>query len=271
MGDRTSGLTRRGVLGASALLLPRPVFAADESYDSAGRRLLAMERQLGLHINLAALDTANGNSIFYRESERVLMCSTFKVMLVAATLARVDSKNENLDRVIHYQKSDVLDYAPETAKNLSLGMSVRELCAAAITLSDNTAANLLYAGVGGPAGLTRYIRGLDDSRTRFDRIESALNTPDGELDTTTPSAMLANLKSLLLDDALSTPSRQLLTDWMIGCTTGLTRLRAGLPAGWRAGDKTGSGGVGQLNDIAILWPPRNRKPILVCAYTQGNK
>ena len=140
------------------MLLPMPALAADEGYDTAGRRLIALEKQLGLHINVAALDTGNGNSIFYRESERVLMCSTFKVMLVAATLARVDAESENLDRVIHYQRSDLLDYAPETAKNLARGMSVRELCAAAVTLSDNTAANLLFAGVGGPAGLTRYIR-----------------------------------------------------------------------------------------------------------------
>ncbi|HXS07179.1 MAG TPA: class A beta-lactamase [Rhizomicrobium sp.] len=264
-------MTRRAVLGASALLLPVPGLAADENYDSAGRKLLAMERQLGLHINLAALDTGNGNSIFFRESERVLMCSTFKVMLVAATLARVDGGHENLDRMIHYQHGDLLDYAPETAKNLARGMSVGELCAAAVTLSDNSAANLLYAGVGGPAGLTRYVRGLGDSRTHFDRMEGALNTPDGELDTTTPSAMLANLKDILLDDSLSASSRKLLTDWMIACTTGVTRLRAGLPSGWRVGDKTGSGGIGQLNDIAILWPPGNRKPILVCAYTQGNK
>jgi beta-lactamase class A len=271
MGKMRSGLTRRTVLGATAALLPMRVLAADESYDAAGRRLTTLEKQLGLHINIAALDTGNGNSIFYRESERVLMCSTFKVMLVAATLARVDSRDENLERIIHYQRSDLLDYAPETSKNLARGMSVRELCAAAVTLSDNTAANLLFVGIGGPAGLTRYVRALGDSRTRFDRVEPALNGPDGELDTTTPSAMLANLKSLLLDDPLSVASRKLLTDWMINCTTGLMRLRAGLPAGWRVGDKTGSGGVGQLNDVAILWPPGNRKPILVCAFTQGNK
>ena len=271
MGDRTPGLTRRALLGAAALLLPTPAGAADEAYDTPGRRFMAMEKQRGLRINVAALDTGSGNSIFYRESERVLMCSTFKVMLVAATLARVDSGKERLDRVIRYQKSDLLEYAPETTKNLARGMSVRELCAAAVTLSDNTAANLLFAGVDGPAGLTRFARSLGDSRTRFDRIEVALNVPDGELDTTTPSAMLANLKGLLLDDTLSPASRQQLTDWMIACATGMTRLRAGLPSGWRAGDKTGSGGVGQLNDIAILWPPGARKPVLVCAYSQGNK
>src|SRR5215469_3555770 len=171
MGETKSGLTRRALLGATALLLPAPALAIDESYDAPGARLLAMEKQLGLHINVAALDMGNGNSIFYRESERVLMCSTFKLMLVAATLARVDAKDENLDRMIHYQRSDLLEYAPETGKNLMRGMSVRELCAAAVTLSDNTAANLLFAGVGGPAGLTRYVRALGDSRTRFDRIE----------------------------------------------------------------------------------------------------
>ena len=115
------------MLGATALLLPTPSWAVDESYDTPGRRLMAMEKQLGLRINVAALDTGNGNSIFYRESERFLMCSTFKVMLVAATLARVDAGQENLDRMIHYQTSDLLDYAPETAKNLAQGMSVRAL------------------------------------------------------------------------------------------------------------------------------------------------
>ena len=271
MGESKTGLTRRALLGAPALLLPTPLLAADEGYDAPGRRFAAMEKDLGLHIGVAALDTGSGNSIFYRESERVLMCSTFKVMLVAAVLARADAGQERLDRVIHYQKSDLLDYAPETAKNLAQGMSVRALCAAAVTVSDNTAANLLFAEIGGPAALTRFARGLGDSRTRFDRIEGALNTPDGELDTTTPSAMLANLKSLLLDDALSAVSRKQLGDWMIACTTGITRLRAGLPPGWKAGDKTGSGGVGQLNDVAILWPPGRRAPVLVCAYTQGNK
>ena len=271
MGETFSRLTRRAALGAAALILPAPLLAADEGYDGPGRRFAAMEKQLGLRIGIAALDTGNGNSIFYRESERFLMCSTFKVMLVAAVLARVDAGKEHLDRVIQYQKSDLLDYAPETAKNLPRGMSVQALCAAAITISDNTAANLLFASLDGPAGVTRFVRKLGDSRTRFDRTEGALNSPDGELDTTTPSAMLANLKDVLLGRTLSAASRRQLTDWMVACTTGLTRLRAGLPPGWRAGDKTGSGGNGQLNDVAILWPPGNRAPVLVCAYTMGNR
>lgn len=270
MGESDFQLTRRFLLGASALLLPGAARAADDGYDTAGRRIAEMEKNLGLRIGVAALDTGNGNSIFYRENERALMCSTFKLMLVAATLKRADTGQEQLDRVVHYQKSDLLEYAPETSKNLARGMSVRALCAAAMMLSDNTAANLLFAGVGGPAGLTRFARDLGDSRTQFDRIEGALNVPDGDKDTTMPSAMLANLRDILLRDTLSAASRKQLTDWMIACSTGLTRLRAGLPQGWRAGDKTGSGS-GQSNDVAILWPPGNRAPVLVCAYTAGNK
>jgi beta-lactamase class A len=271
MGESNYRLTRRSILGASVLLLPGAALAVDDGYDVSGRRIADMEKRLGLRIGVAAMDTGNGNSIFYRENERALMCSTFKMVLVAATLKRVDAGQEQLDRVIHYQKSDLLDYAPETSKNLARGMSVKALCAAAVTVSDNTAANLLFIGVGGPAGLTRFARDLGDSRTQFDRIEGALNVPDGDKDTTMPSAMLANLRDILLRDTLSAASRQQLTDWMVGCTTGLMRLRAGLPQGWRAGDKTGSGGVGQLNDVAILWPPGNRAPVLVCAYTAGNK
>jgi beta-lactamase class A len=271
MGESNPAPTRRAMLGVSALLLATPLRAADEGYNASGRSLAAMEKRLGLRIGVAALDTGSGNSIFYRESERFLMCSTFKVMLAAAVLTRVDAGKERLDRVIHYQKSDLLDYAPETSKNLERGMSVGALCAAAVTLSDNTAANLLFADIGGPPGLTGFARDLGDSRTRFDRTEGALNVPDGERDTTVPSAMLANLRDILLGDTLSPASRKTLADWMIASRTGLSRLRAGLPPGWKAGDKTGSGAAGALNDIAILWPPAGRAPVLACAYTDGNR
>ncbi len=271
MGESNPVLTRRAMLSASALLLSTPLHAADGGYDAPGRRLAEMEKRLGLRIGIAALDTGSGNSIFYRESERFLMCSTFKVMLVAAVLTRVDAGKEHFDRIVRYQKSDVLEYAPETSKNVMHGMSIGALCAAAVTVSDNTAANLLFTAIGGPAKLTDFARDLGDSRTRFDRIEGALNVPDGERDTTVPSAMLANLRDILLGETLSAASRKLLTDWMIASTTGLARLRAGLPPGWKAGDKTGSGAAGALNDVAILWPPAGRAPVLVCAYTDGNK
>ena len=142
-----------------------------------------------------------------------------------------------------------------------------ELCEAAITLSDNTAANLILASLGGPEGLTAYARSIGDTTTRLDRIEPFLNeaVPGDLRDTTTPAAMLKNVHTLALGDALSAASKQQLTAWLLGNRTGDARLRAGLPAGWRCGDKTGSGERGTTNDIGVVWPPHGA-PIIVAIY-----
>lgn len=146
-------------------------------------------------------------------------------------------------------------------------MTVSELCEAAICQSDNAAANLLLHIVGGPHGLTLYTRSLGDNTTRLNRIEPYLNesAPGDVRDTTSPLAMLGDMEALLVHNALSPSSRALLTRWMVNCTTGGTRLRAGLPPGWQAGDKTGSGEYGSTNDIAIVWP-QGHKPLLIAAY-----
>jgi beta-lactamase class A len=147
------------------------------------------------------------------------------------------------------------------------GMSLAELCEAAMTMSDNTAGNLLLASLGGPQGLTAYARSLGDTVTRLDRIEPELNeaAPGDARDTTTPAAMAANVRALAVDKALSAVSREQLVRWLIGNKTGDTRLRAGLPAGWRVGDKTGSGERGTTNDVGVFWPP-DRAPVIVSIY-----
>jgi beta-lactamase class A len=149
-------------------------------------------------------------------------------------------------------------------------MSIRELCAAAITLSDNTAGNLLLASIGGPAGLTAFARTLGDDMTRLDRIEPDLNEalPGDPRDTSTPMAMLSNLRLLVLGSALSRPSRSQLTEWLVLNKTGDKRLRAGIPTGWKVGDKTGSGARGTTNDLAIIWPQQHA-PVLVSVYLTG--
>jgi beta-lactamase class A len=146
-------------------------------------------------------------------------------------------------------------------------MTLNELCHAAMTYSDNTAANLILAGLGGPKSVTAFARTLDDTITRLDRTEPTLNEaiPGDPRDTTTPAAMAKNMQALLIGHALSETSKGLLMQWLIGNKTGDSRLRAGLPKDWRAGDKTGTGDRGSTNDIAIIWPP-GRKPILVAAY-----
>jgi beta-lactamase class A len=175
--------------------------------------------------------------------------------------------------MIRYGPADIVDdwYAPVAKANLAKGqLSVAEMCQAAVEDSDNTCANLLLAGVGGPPALTAFWRATGDGTSRLDHNEPVLNrSPPGDPhDTTTPRAMAGNVRRFVLGKVLSPPSRERLTGWMIGCRTGDNRLRGGLPKAWRIGDKTGNNGKDASGDLAIAWP-RPDRPVLVCAYVQG--
>jgi beta-lactamase class A len=265
-------LSRKALLvGGVQLWLGLTAPAADEqkSGQPAAAGIAEIERDLQGRIGVAILDTANNRSITYRATDRFPMCSTFKLLAVAAVLSRVDKKDEQLDRRIPYGPADLLDWAPVTKEHVQQGnMTVDALCAAAIDYSDNTAANLLLQTIGGPHRFTEFVRSLGDPITRLDRNEPDLNTAikGDERDTTTPGAMLNDVKLLLLGETLSAASRQQLEAWLIKNTTGDKRLRAGLPPTWLVGDKTGTGDNGARGDIAIVRPP-NRAPILVVVYT----
>jgi beta-lactamase class A len=232
----------------------------------------ALEAIHGGRLGVAALDTGSGESFGYRTDERFPMCSTHKVLTAAAALASCDQGRLRLDQPIAYTQADLLAYAPITKQNAAAGfMTVAALCAAAIEWSDNTAANLLLNLVGGPSGWTRYARSLGDETSRLDRIEPDLNTaiPGDDRDSTTPAAMVRDLNTLLLGDALTKPSRAQLETWMRNGTITGTLLRAGLPRDWRVGDKSGSGDNGTRNDIGIIWPP-DAAPILAATYCTGS-
>ena len=250
---------------ASAEAAPK---AATSKSALSNEALSALEKRAGGRLGVAVLDTATGAQFGHRADERFPMCSTFKLLLVAAVLGRVDRGAEQLARRVAFSRADLLEHAPVATARVAEGaLSIAELCEASITVSDNTTANLLLASLGGPAALTRYARTLGDGMTRLDRNEPMLNmaTPGDPRDTTTPNAMLGNLKVLLTGDALSKASREQLSAWLVASKTGLERLRAGLPAGFRAGDKTGSGNNGTTNDVAIVWP-KERPPILIASY-----
>ncbi|MFK0164294.1 class A beta-lactamase [Rhizobium sp. NPDC090279] len=271
-------LSRRQSLAGGLLALPVLAGlsavgrAADDTSGEA--QIAALESKHPGRICVSILDMASGRRIEHRGDERILMCSTFKALAVALVLARVDKGEEKLDRRIRYSKSDLVDGSPATGAHVgdSHGMTVADLCTAAMTLSDSTAANLLLASFGGPKALTTFCRSLGDEITHLDRIEPELNyhdTPDDLRDTTTAAAMLENLRRLLFTDVLSPSSRSQLATWLIVNKTGDARLRAGLPKDWLVGDKTGTNGdkAGNANDIAVIWPS-SRAPIIVTAYCQ---
>ncbi|UYB53391.1 class A beta-lactamase [Xanthomonas sp. AM6] len=260
-------------LAAAALAVGTDAKVPQIKAPSLARRLAAIERGTGGRLGVALLDGSGATLGGQRQDERFPMCSTFKFLLAAAVLQRVDRGELDLERRVPIRAADMLAHAPVTERHVGGTLSVAELCRATMIFSDNPAANLLFPLVGDPPGLTRFLRALGDAQTRSDRYEPEMNRyADGDpRDTTTPAAMAATLRALLLGDVLQPASRTRLTEWLIDNRTGDDCLRAGLPRGWRIGDKTGSNGTDTRNDIAIVWPPGRRTPLLLTAYLNGAK
>ncbi|WP_046732219.1 class A beta-lactamase [Streptomyces humi] len=237
---------------------------------SAVARLRALEREHRARLGVFAWDTGTGARLRHRGGELFPMCSVFKTLAVAAVLRDLDE--DVLAEVVHYDEGDVerAGGAPVTGRpeNLASGMTVAQLCAAAVSYSDNTAANLLLEQLGGPVAVTRLSRSLGDRVTRLDRWEPELNSaePGRGTDTTSPEAIGATYARLVLGGALDGGDRHRLTGWLLANTTGGERIRAGLPRDWTVGDKTGTGGYGTANDVAIAWPP-GRAPVVVAVLS----
>jgi len=257
---------RRAVIATSlfTVFAPRWALADTAALDAAVRELEARSQgRLGVHV----IDSGSGREWGHRSDERFLMLSSFKTLIGALVLARADAGLAPLTKRVRYAKDELVSWSPVTEKHVGgEGLSLAELCEATITTSDNTAANLILAEVGGPAALTAFLRRIGDGVTRLDRTEPALNTavPGQDFDTTTPRAMARTLRTLLLGEALSPASRAQLAAWLKANTTGGKRLRAGVPEGWAIGEKTGTAGQ-SANDAGIVWPP-GRAPLLVSAY-----
>ena len=269
-------LDRRFVVLAPAALAASRAQAADMLKVLVARpddaEIAALEQKYGGRLGVAAYDAHSRKSMVHRAGERFAMCSTFKLLLVAATLHRVETGDEHLAREVPFTQADLLEHSPITAAHVAEGkLTVEQLCEAAITQSDNCAANLLINALHGPDSVTVYATSLGDDTTHLDRMELDLNHvgPGDERDTTTPSAMLHDLEMIFLGQVLSDASRARLTAWVRGAQNGLKRLRAGLPADWIVGDKAGTGPASETNDIAIAWRPK-RAPVLITAYYAGS-
>ena len=260
-------MNRRDILCSSLALIASPALAQRAPITA----LADYERDSGGHIGVYAKNLRTGAEVSWRAHERFVMCSSFKASLAACVLARVDRGQARLDEMIAYGPNDLMEWAPVAKQHVEKGaMSVSDMCKAAVEFSDNTCANALLARFGGPPAVTAFWRSIGDTVSRLDHNEPELNrTPLGDPhDTTTPAAMAGNLRSLILEKALSPTSREQLTGWMLGCKTGDNRLRAGLPKDWRIGDKTGNNGKDAAGDIAVTWTTRG-EPVLICAYTRG--
>jgi beta-lactamase class A len=268
-------LTRRELLMASLAAAFATGAHAAERAERADRALKRLQTQIGGRLGVHVLDSQSGKRIGIDADSRYAMGSTFKLPLAAALLWQVDRKAFSLELTMPIAKADLLPNSSAVEAKLGAGadsMTLRELCAAAVMVSDNAAANILLKGIGGPPALTQFFRTLGDNVTRLDRIEPNLNTnmPGDPRDTTTPRAMVDSMLKIFTQDVLSLTSRALLIDWMSASRTGIERVRAGLPGSWNAGDKTGGGDNGAINDIVIAYPPE-RRPIFIAVYMSESK
>jgi beta-lactamase class A len=256
-------------LSAAAKAPSRPPAPLDlERQTLAETRLADIEKTCGGRLGVQVLDSGSGRAWGHRGDERFLMCSSFKLLAAAQVLDRVARGEESLQRRIPFGPSDLLPNSPVTTRHVRAGsMTLGALCEATMTQSDNAAVQLMLPSLGGPAGLTQWLRSLGDQTTRVDRDEPELNAwdPTRQLDTTTPQAMARTLATLLLGKTLPARQRAQLVTWMKACQTGHKRVRAGLPSTWQAGNKTGTSGRGDVIDLAVVWPP-GRAPLVVASF-----
>lgn len=254
-GSSTSSTSTRPTTPTTSTTTSTTTTAANDRHD----RLVELERTYGARLGVYALGTGTGTGIAHRADERFAFCSTFKGLAAAAVLDR--NPLSHLDTVVTYTADDLVGRSPITEQHVATGMTIRQLCDAAVRHSDGTAGNLLLRDLGGPAELTAYVRSLGDTVTRMDRVEPAITeaTPGDPRDTTSPRALGTDYQEIVLGDALPADKRAFLRDLLERTTTGDQRIRAGTPQGWTVANKTGTGEYGTMNDIAIVWPP-NTEP-----------
>jgi len=238
--------------------------------------LAQLEQDAGGRLGAFVLDSATGRSFGLRHGERFGMCSTFKLSLAAYLLREADAGRINLQELIPFTKADLMSVSPVTTAHLGQGgMTIGALAEATQITSDNAAANLLLRRIGGPQAITQFWQELGDPASRLDRFEPELNlVPPGELrDTVTPEGIARSVAKFALGNVLIPASRVRLADWMARTETGLRRIRAALPTGWRGGDKTGTGSSkghpNKYNDIAVLYPPAGRAPLVVAGFYEA--
>lgn len=240
-----------------------------DSRHDVSAKLARLEQQYQARVGVFARNLRDGATVRYRSNERFPILSTFKVLASAHVLRDFDHDGRFLARTIHYTADDLVVNSPITSLHVDTGMTVGDLCAAAIQYSDNTAGNLILGQTGGPRSIGRFARSLGDPTTRLDRWEPTLNTaiPGDPRDTTTPEALGRDYAGLIVGRRLNHADRTQLTTWLKGNTTSTHRFRAGLPAGWVLADKTGSGDYGTANDIGVAWT-HCATPVLLSVQTR---
>lgn len=218
--------------------------------------LPSWENKLNAKIGMAIIPASNGTTASYRGNEFFPFNSTIKAFIGAYILYLADKGQLNLAEKITVKSSDLLEYAPTTKKFFEANkpISIAELCEAMITLSDNTASNLLLEKKGGLSPFNDFLHQIGNTAITLAHNEPLLNRSHyGEIfDTAKPIQYAQSLKNLLTNDILSAQSKKQLITWLANDKVADDLLRKYLPKDWHIGDKTGTGNESK-NIVAVIW------------------
>lgn len=236
-------------------------------------RLVALEQKYDAVVGLYGADLDSDRTVSHRDGDMFAMCSTFKAYLAARVLYGAQQGELRLDDTIVVNREALQPHSPVTEREVGRAVPLGTLCAATLQQSDNAAANLLLARIGGPPAITAFARLIGDERSRLDRWEVDLNSalPGDPRDTSTPRALGGGIRTLLTGTVLDETHRRQLDEWMRGNVTSARSIRAGLPAGWTSADKTGSGDYASTNNVGIAYGPAGERILLsIMTRTRGD-
>lgn len=287
-------------LAALAVTAASPALSAPAAIEAEIARLGAPADGV---VGVAAWRTdGRGPKVLINADQPFPMGSTFKVAVAGAVLARVDAGQLSLDQLVPVPWGAMVESEglAETFKHPGVSVSVKNLLELMLTVSDNTAADMMTNLAGGPAAVTAWVRRQGVEGLRVDRDTSGLlrdffhigpgpfpdalaaavkadpgledrssklnpQFDDDPRDTSTPRAMSTLIQRILTGQALSPASTKLITEIMERNTTGKARIRGRLPAGVTVAEKTGTIGA-SLNDAGMISLPGNGGKVMVTVF-----
>ncbi|GEM75070.1 class A beta-lactamase [Vibrio sagamiensis] len=234
--------------------------------------LTEIERESTGRIGVAVIDTKDNKLWNYHGHDFFPMMSTFKTLACAHMLYQVDRGQIKTAKSIPVTKDDLVNWNPVTEHFVGSTMTLQSLCNAAMTMSDNAAANLVLKAIGGPESLTAFLQRNGDKATRLDDIEPQLNYVDigSKRNSTTPLTMMKTIEKLTLGSVLSEQSKRQLLLWMKANMVSDGLLRAVVPKDWQVADRSGGGVNGSRTYTGMIWR-KNRDPIFIGIFVARTK
>jgi beta-lactamase class A len=231
----------------------------------------------GLVAGVSVLHLESGRAASWRGAETFQMASVFKLPVAIAVLDAVEKGTLRLDREVEILEKDRMEVGPIYDEwKPGMRVSVARMVDVMLVDSDNTAADVLVAQLGGPAAVEKRLvaRGIPGVKVSLDEkglgaaMKKDLDAIEhGAQNGTSPDAMAGLLARLFRGELLSKASTDRILDSMRRCATGGRRFRAGLPKGAEVFDRTGTMRLSS-NDVGILTLPDGSHAVLA-VFTRG--